>query len=342
MTVPELLQAISRLRVLVVGDICLDRWCSYDPELADPSRETGISRIAVVSTEVSPGGGGTVANNAAVLGAAEAAVLGVAGYDGFGYELESALVARGISCEHLIRANLPTFTYTKLINARTGREDLPRVDFINAQPLPRDLERQVVARLEAVATRYDAVLIADQAETNQGGVVTPALRDAVERLAKENPHILFWADSRLRAEHFRGAVVKLNSDEANAASMRALGEVDFPGLRYHMQAPLLVVTRGDIGALVIYRHGMGWAMAASVENPVDICGAGDSFSAGAAMALVATNEPFEAAAFGNLVASITIMKKGTGTASPAEVLERAAAPKDYRRSVPASVALRQK
>jgi len=63
----------------------------------------------------------------------------------------------------------------------------------------------------------------------------------------------------------------------------------------------------------------------TVENPVDICGAGDSFSAGAAMALAVTRSPVEAARFGNLVAAITIMKKGTGTASPAEVLEAARA-----------------
>jgi sugar/nucleoside kinase (ribokinase family) len=53
---------------------------------------------------------------------------------------------------------------------------------------------------------------------------------------------------------------------------------------------------------------------------VDICGAGDSFSAGASLALRVTGSPEEAARFGNLVASITIMKKGTGTASPEEVL----------------------
>ena len=55
--------------MLVVGDVCLDRWCTYDPSLAEPSRETGIPRIGVVSTEVTPGAAGTVANNLAALGA---------------------------------------------------------------------------------------------------------------------------------------------------------------------------------------------------------------------------------------------------------------------------------
>jgi sugar/nucleoside kinase (ribokinase family) len=59
--------------------------------------------------------------------------------------------------------------------------------------------------------------------------------------------------------------------------------------------------------------------AVAVEHPVDICGAGDSFSAGAAMALHITRLPDLAARFGNLVASVTVMKPGTGTASPEEI-----------------------
>jgi sugar/nucleoside kinase (ribokinase family) len=56
---------------------------------------------------------------------------------------------------------------------------------------------------------------------------------------------------------------------------------------------------------------------------VDICGAGDSFTAGAACALAVTGSASDAAAFGNLVASITVTKKGTGTASPEELLSLA-------------------
>src|SRR5215472_948053 len=117
MTTLEVLSAFPRLKALVVGDICLDRWCTYDPATSEPSRETGIPRLGVVATEVTPGAGGTVANNLAALGTGRVAVLGVAGDDGFGYELSAALKARGISCDLLVRsAAVPTFTYTKLIN----------------------------------------------------------------------------------------------------------------------------------------------------------------------------------------------------------------------------------
>ena len=73
------------------------------------------------------------------LGAGGVDVLGLVGDDGFGYELARALAARGISTDLLVeQLGVPTFTYTKLINRRTGEEDLPRVDFVNTAPLPAE------------------------------------------------------------------------------------------------------------------------------------------------------------------------------------------------------------
>ncbi len=63
--------------------------------------------------------------------------------------------------------------------------------------------------------------------------------------------------------------------------------------------------------------------ALQVSEPVYVTGAGDSFSAGAALALAITGSSIEAARFGNLVASITVKKQGTGVASPEEVLAAA-------------------
>jgi len=320
MTNAEILAEFPKLRVLVAGDVCLDRWCHYDPALADRSRETGIPRIAVVSTEVTAGAAGTVANNVAALGG-RVAVLGLVGEDGFGYELGSALAARGIASDLLVRAaGIPTFTYTKLIRCDTGEEDLPRVDFIHARALPAAVDGEMVERLERAAPEFDVILVSDQAETGQGGVVTAAMREALARIAAAQPETVIWVDSRLRAEHFRDVIVKPNRSEADAASLRALGRVDYAELRRHMRARFLVVTDAGAGALVVGDGDAVVVPTRTVENPVDICGAGDSFSAGAAMALKVTGDAVAAARFGNLVASITIMKKGTGTASPEEIL----------------------
>jgi rfaE bifunctional protein kinase chain/domain len=316
MTAAEILRELPRLSVLVVGDICLDRWCRYDPAEAEPSRETGIPRTAVVSVEVTPGAGGTVANNLSALGVGRVAVLGALGDDGHGSELSRALRERSIVSDLCVRsAQLQTFTYSKIINRATGVEDRPRIDFINAGPIPIPVERQVLDRLKQAIETFDVVLISDQAETNQGGVVTPAVRNLLADLASSYPQKIFFADSRARIAHFRNVILKPNQDEAKAAC-----NGNYSAWRRQAGAPLLMVTHGGEGVLVVSEAGEHWVKTRTVEHPVDICGAGDSFSAGAATALHITRSPELAARFGNLVASITVMKPGTGTASPEEVL----------------------
>ena len=128
-----------------------------------------MPRIAVVRTEITPGGGGTVANNLVALGAGRVAVVGTIGNDGFGQELTGALASRGIDSELLVKApGSQTFTYTKLLNAETGVEDLPRVDFINSKPLSEETERRLLNRLNAHVGAFDVIIVSDQAETEQG------------------------------------------------------------------------------------------------------------------------------------------------------------------------------
>jgi len=320
MTTSEILARFSSLSALVIGDICLDRWCTYDPATSEPSRETGIPRIGVVATAITAGAGGTVANNLADLGCGRVAVLGVVGGDGFGFELRQALARRSIDARFLIEVpGLQTFTYTKLLNSVTGDEDLPRVDFITARALSGDTERRMIEAARAAVPQFDVILVSDQAETAAGGVVTPAVRDALAQLAAGFPAKVFWVDSRMRAEHFRNMIVKPNQREAREACER-VGAATFGELRRLVGGKPLIVTHGGDGAEVWTASGCEWVAAKLVENPVDICGAGDSFSAGAALTLAVTGSPVEAARMGNRVASITIMKKGTGTATPAEVL----------------------
>jgi rfaE bifunctional protein kinase chain/domain len=317
----QILAGIPKLSALVIGDICLDRWCTYDPDLSEASRETGIPRVGVVAAETTPGAGGTVANNLMALGVSRVAVLGVVGDDGNGMELLRGLEARDIASELVVKtAALPTFTYTKLLNATTGEEDLPRVDFVNTRPMPDEVERKLLNRLESAVGAYDVILVEDQAETVEGGVITPAVRRALGELAGRHRRKVFWVDSRKRIEHFRKVVAKPNQDEAAEACMRLFGSVDLQRLRQHMEASLLIVTQGARGAILVDPERETLVETQPVENPVGICGAGDSFSAGASLALAVTGSPADAVRFGNLIASITIMKKGTGTASPDEVL----------------------
>ncbi len=319
MTPRDILAKLPSLSALVVGDICLDRWCTYDPDLSEPSRETGIPRVAVTRTELTPGAAGTVANNLADLGVGIINILGLIGDDGFGYELKQALGQRRVSSELLLtHSGYPTFTYTKLLNQQTGEEDLPRVDFVSVAPTPADIEERVIEQLRQWAGRFDVIFIADQAEIEVGGLITPAIRQEVAKLADRQ---FFFVDSRAHLDGFRNVLLKPNQEEAETICQRLFGDPRaFGRLRELTQAPRLLVTHGGDGVMIVTPEGEQWVPTVKVKNPVDICGAGDSFSAGAAMAMAAGASVPEAIDFGHRVASITVMKKGTGTATPEELL----------------------
>ncbi len=333
----RILEQFPHVRVLVVGDFCLDRWCTYDPGLGSPSRETGIPRTAVIRYQVTPGAGGTVTNNLKELGAGSVEIIAVAGDDANGFELERALRRRGIGAEHLIRAaDRQTFTYTKLLNRKTGMEDLPRVDFINTAPPSAAVEQAVLAALSASVPRADVVLVADQSEIAAGAVITEPVREALLEAAARFPEKIFVADSRAQIEKFRGLIAKPNEDEAIEAACRIRPDRNRPGveeagkiLRQHLGGKLPVyITRGPQGALLFTGDDARLIPAYRDDHPVDICGAGDAFEAGLALALAATQRLYgspdyaAAARLGHLAAAVTITKKGTGTASAAELLAK--------------------
>lgn len=316
----EALLAARQASVLVVGDICLDRWCRYSPSLAEPSRETGIPRCAVTETAVTPGAGGTVAANLASLGAQRVGVLGVIGRDGFGSELRDALETRRIAGDLLIESDsVRTFTYSKLINDESGIEDLPRVDFVNTRPLPSDIEGRVLDSLRASLPGFDAVVVCDQAETEQGGVVTPRVREALCQAAAAQRSKVFVADSRERIHMFRNVIATPNEFEAANASKRAGGDVDYHRLHKLIDGPALVVTAGSRGAWLVDATGERLIGTRPHANPVDTCGAGDSLSAGLALALAGGADIASAVRFGMIVAGVTVGKAGTGTATPDDV-----------------------
>jgi sugar/nucleoside kinase (ribokinase family) len=144
-------------------------------------------------------------------------------------------------------------------------------------------------------------------------------------MAHKYPDKVIWADSPKRADHFRGVIVQSSQQQADEACLRLFATVDYQRLRQYLETKLLVVIRGAEGTVVVEPGRETATMAVPVEKPVAMSGSGGSFSAGAALALAVTGSPVDAARFGSLVASVTIMKQGTATASPDEVLAAEAA-----------------
>ena len=137
------------------------------------------------------------------------------------------------------------------------------------------------------------------------------------------PDKVVLADSRTRIERFRNVIGKANREEAIAVCKKLFGRIDYPRLRKTIGDAPLVITCGPKGVVLFDDEGRRTVPAIPPDKIVDECGAGDSFSAGLVLALKASGDLEQAAAFANLVSSVTIEKSGTGTATAREVVARA-------------------
>lgn len=328
----ELLNRFPHLHVLVVGDFFLDKYLVIDRQLTDVSLETGLEIYQVIDIRCSPGAAGTVISNLRALGVRVTAV-GVIGDDGEGYELRQGLIERGVDIEPLIqRSDLFTPTYTKpMMREPDGREhEIQRLDIKNRIPLPTEVEEEVIARLRTLAPKVDAVVVADQVQERNCGVITDRVREEIGRLALRYRGKIFAADSRERIGLFRHVISKPNRREAILAVQPDWkGEFTLELARecgaelFRRNQKPVFLTAGPHGIFLFTEEGCQHALAVPLEGEIDIVGAGDSVMAGIVSALCSGAEPKEAALLGNIVASITIQQTGTtGTASPTQVRER--------------------
>ena len=314
-TIEQILATLPAARIGLIGDLFLDRYLDIDAGLDEPSVETGLTAYQVVGVRSFPGALGTVMNNLSALGVGRIVPLTVVGDDAEGYELRQALGrVRGVDPSLVIvSGERRTPTYTKPMVA--GRE-LNRLDIKNRTPTPSHLEDAILERLPELIARVDALIVLDQVSEENCGVVTIRVREAVCAAAKDRRGSLFvLADSRERIGEFRHVAVKPNEAECNSRPAE-LG-VGVGGTVF--------CTLGERGMRVVLWPG-GHRIdvpAYSLPGPVDVCGAGDSCSAGIVAAVLAGSSPSVAGAFANLVASITVRQLGTtGTATPAQVRAR--------------------
>lgn len=331
----EILSQFPNHRILVFGDFFLDRYLVIDPALDEISIETGKTAFQVTAKRSQPGAAGTVVNNLRALEVGHITALTVIGDDGEGYELRQGLTKQGVNIGSiLISPERFTPTYTKpMRKINGGEEEMNRQDIKNRAPLAEALEAELLKRLEALLPAVDAVIIADQVQERDCGVITGRVRDALAQLAPAHPRVLFYADSRERIGEFHNVFVKPNRFETvKAIHPGHSGECPTPfalecaeTLRRRTGRPVFL-TLDKEGICPVSEEGHTIIPCPPVTGPIDIVGAGDSVTAGIVSSLVSGAELSEAAVIGNLVASITIRQLGTtGTATPGQVLEAFAA-----------------
>jgi rfaE bifunctional protein kinase chain/domain len=324
----RILATLPRLRIAVVGDLFLDRYLDLDAALTEPSLETGLDAYQVSGVRSYAGAAGTVINNLAALGVGTIFPIAVIGDDGEGYELRQALAKLpAVRHEHLIaRSDRRTPTYTKPMLWESDRppRELNRLDIKNRAKLPEDAEAAVLAALGDLWPTVDAMLVLDQVSEPDCGVITARVRRALADLGQAAAQKLLLADSRTRIGEFVNVWLKPNVSECRSAvdATRRTSEAATE-LASRCRRPVFC-TCGAEGIWVAQSGKPAELVpAARVTGPLDTVGAGDSTSAGLACAIASGATLVQAAAFANLVASITIQQIGvTGTASPEQVRRR--------------------
>jgi bifunctional ADP-heptose synthase (sugar kinase/adenylyltransferase) len=331
----QILSALPHRTIGVLGDLFLDRYLDIDTTLTEPSIETGLDAFQVIRVRSYPGAAGTVINNLSALGVGRTIPIALIGDDGEGYELRQALQQlTGVETARVYSSRQRrTPTYTKPMLQTPGQApcEFHRLDIKNRQPMAPNLETELLASLDRAWPSLDGLVVLDQVSEADCGVVTGRVRQRLAELAAQVPDRLILADSRAWIGLFRQVCLKPNQAECVHAVLGPSGNVQRAPecavqLAQRCGRPVFC-TGGERGIFLIDPAQTGasghWVAGCPVSGAIDPVGAGDSTSAGIASAIAAGASLAEAAAFGNLVASITIQQLGTtGTASPSQVLER--------------------
>jgi rfaE bifunctional protein kinase chain/domain len=333
-SIETILRRLPSLAVGVVGDLFLDRYLDLDAGLTEPSLETGLDAYQVVNVRSYPGAAGTVVNNLAALGIGRINPVSIIGDDGEGYELRKELAAMGVVDVAAVRTwdGRVTPSYVKPLLRRPGQppRELNRIDMKNRRRLPREAEDVVLQDLDEVWEKVDALVVLDQVTEPDCGVVTARVRERLTRMGKERSEAMILADSRARISQFRAVALKPNARECLGSMRTASADGDALALTAELLAKQagrpVFCTCGDKGMLLaVPWRGEPTVLlpAYPVAGPIDVTGAGDSASAGIICAAAAGASLEQAAAFGCLVASITVQQVGkTGTATPDQIRQR--------------------
>jgi rfaE bifunctional protein kinase chain/domain len=324
----DILKASSLLRVGVIGDFNLDAYWHADMTRSQLSRETPLFPRPVLRESYSGGGAANVAWNLAALGVSQVQAFTVLGKDWRGELLAQFLKKVGVSLAPVLwREDWLTPLYGKVIlSGHNAEQEDARLDFVNDHALPASAEAELLARVEAALPHLDAMIIADYQPM---GVLSDALRVALNRLAETHPEICFVADSRDHISHFSQMVIKPN--EVEATRLLFPGRPPTSVRREELEAAALqaqqatgkpiIITLGDRGCLLWEAGRCRHIPAVKVSPPCDPVGAGDTFLAALTASLAAGAELPEACMVATLAAAVTVRQlRVTGTASPTQIL----------------------
>ncbi len=310
--VPELLGRLKGRRVLVVGDLILDRYVSGEVPRISPEAPVPVFRVR--GEEAKAGGAANVAANVASLGG-RALLAGVCGSDEAGALLRARIKEAGVADAGVrVDRARPTVQKTRIL---ARHQQMLRVDKEEVEPLSAALEAKLLEWLGRKGRGLGAVVLSDYAK----GVLTSRVIERACALGAE-----VWVDPKGRDfVKYRGAhAITPNAQETEAATGCDTRTVE--GCRTaarrlieHVGFKVVVITRGAQGIYWLAADGSEGDAGTRARAVFDVTGAGDTVIAVLALARAAGLPVAEAVELANAAAGLVVEKLGAATVTPAEL-----------------------
>jgi D-beta-D-heptose 7-phosphate kinase/D-beta-D-heptose 1-phosphate adenosyltransferase len=310
------LDALASARVLVVGDIMLDRFVYGTVERISPEGPVPVLRVE--REEVSLGGAGNVLRNLRALGC-EAAVAGVIGEDAAGDELRRLIAEAAASQDFLVTlAERPTTIKERHV---AGARQLLRADRESGHPLP---EAAAAALLEAALgalADFDALVLSDYGK----GALPPGLLAAlIEAASTAGRPVVVDPRGRDYGDYWGASVATPNRRELEAATgLPAADDAEVAAacreLMERCGLGAVLATRSEKGMTLVASDGAVTHLPATAREVYDVTGAGDTVVAVLGAALAAGRPLAEAAQLANAAAGLAVGKLGTAAVSRTEL-----------------------
>ena len=321
----SIIKSFAGKRILVVGDLMLDRYVTGAVNRISP--EAPVPVVLVTGERALPGGAANVALNIQSLGG-QAIVAGVVGADRAADDLLAALTAKKILTDGVLAYDSVQTTVKTRVMA--DRQQIVRVDREDLLEPSSAILRDLCKRIAGLAGGVDGVIIEDYGKgaISQGVVdtVMASSKDAKLPIGfdpKENEK-LTMSGITLATPNYKEACAAAGLKESvirrepeSDPVLRSAGEI----LMRNWDPDLLIVTLGAHGMYLVTEGREPQIIPTKAREVFDVSGAGDTVIATAFLCLVGGASHYDAASVANYAAGVVVGKLGTATCTPGELIE---------------------
>ncbi len=302
----------SRCKILVAGDLMLDRYWTGSTNRISPEAPVPVVRVSDRNDRL--GGAANVALNLSSLGC-QVDLHGITGQDDAAIELESLATEAGLNCFFDKATNKPTITKLRIISRH---QQLIRMDFEDSYA---SLDKSdLLSGFKSNLASCSAVVLSDYGKGSlsecQAMIQAARKQDIPVLVDPKGTDFERYRDATLATPNLSEFELVVGISETDEELLRK-GEEVRSSLNWHA----LLITLGNRGVALIEAGQEPLLVPTQAKDVFDVTGAGDTVIATLAACLGAGTNLAMATRIANLAAGIVVGKLGTATASPAELQE---------------------